>query len=185
MLDLPYATAGNRPSLVRLSRCARTVKPLRAGGGVRFLAPVDNYAFFRDPDRGISEIYEIRFILDRELSGASSLRRTSSRRRFGTVDPGFRMTGVGRNRGSTVSSKSLLYRILETVDLKVLLHMRVSREPPNDRPVARSPVELRLLQRLVGRMTQRKEDLDQAAAGTRNYIFRGIDLRVFVSEPER
>jgi hypothetical protein len=93
--------------------CGRAVPPNSA--------TVNDYAFFGDPDGGISEIYEIRFILDREFSGASSLRRSSRRRRFGTIDPGFGMTGVGRNRGSTVSSKSLLYWILETVNLKVLL----------------------------------------------------------------
>src|SRR5215469_33421 len=184
MLDLPYAAAGNRPSVVRLGRCARTVK-LLAEGGSSDSAPVDNYAFFCDPDRGISEIYKIRFILDRELPGALTFRRSSSRRRFGTIDPGFSMTGVGRNRGPTVRSKLLLYWILETVDLKVLLQMRASREPPNNRPVVRSPVELRLLQRLTGRMTQRKENLHQAAARTRNDLFRRIDLRIFVSEPER
>ena len=119
--------AQSRKDKAALIRSARAVRPI--------LAPVDNYAFFRDPDRGISEIYKIPFILDRELSGASSLRRSSSRRRFGTIDPGFRMTGVGRNRGSTVSSKSLLYWILETVDLKVLLQMRASSEPPNNRHV--------------------------------------------------
>src|SRR5215472_3693827 len=122
MLDLPYAAASHRPSVVRLGPCARTVKPLAAGAWPNS-ASVDDDTFFCDPDRGISEIYKIRFIFDREPSGAHSLRRSGSRRRFGTINPGFRMTGVGRNRGSTFSSKCLLYGILETVDLKVLLQM--------------------------------------------------------------
>lgn len=63
------------------------------------------------------------------------------------------MTCVRWNLRSAGRAKLLLDRILESVDLEVFFQMRASRKPANDRPVIGSPVELRLLKRLVGRMT--------------------------------